>query len=772
MQKSVRIELSRREIVFQPSEARDFSRTDATASHDLEVTVTNRSDRFVSFQLDLQVEGANQQTDAKWYTVEPQICAKKPPGARTTFHVTFLKAPIPSYDLKIPITVHVLSVELASLSGTATFLLKIIRPQKRLRVYLPLDDLRVYPGDRLKIPGLAYNLNPTARQVTLMLKELNPDWFPEGLRQVVTIDAGESGETFFWCAPPPLPTTESRTYPFTLEVRDADGNSASTIGHLEILPYGQVLLSCDRSICTFPQQVWQIFRRHTAHLSYPLQLNNQSNLSPQAHFRTAQTVANTTVELPPPNNLPPNAETIATVNIKARRPWLGSGRRIRFGIVPELRGQGTGELLKAVQARPPQQDLELRLRPIIPVILQILGGLGGLLLLWLLWWLNPRIAHTRSINSIRLAASGTTVLSASSDQTIRRWRVNRLPWLVDRRRLIHEGTIETPEQQPGKSIRILRQLPNELRQVAAGLESGEIQLWQVEPPVLLHSFFEGSGADRVFGLGITPNSRYLFSGHGSGLVRQWDLALKSEKPIRKFYLVSQAGRSSAIAALAVHDVVGKSRLVAIAGQYNQLVLWDVGRFRAYPITYQWQDTKTLPFAPIVNQHSYLTAIAIAPEKSLMATADNEGFITLWSLDQLRQCMAEADQGGLAPGTIAYNDAYGNSILPTDCPRAQLSQWQAGAAGAAIRDIALSDNACYLASTGDDGQVLLWFLSPDGQLVEDAPLEQPIQVNAPTRERLNSVDIQLTANNVLLIASDAPQNRVQLYRKQVVNHGCQ
>lgn len=771
MSKSVKIELSRREIVFQPSEARDFSRKDATAAHDLEVTVTNRSDRFVSFQLDLQVEGANQQTDAKWYTVEPQICAKKPPGARTTFQVTFLKAPIPTYDIKIPIIVHVLSVELASLSGTATFLLQIIRPQKRLRIYLPLDDLRVYPGDRLKIPSLVYNLNPTARQVTLALKELNPDWFPEGLRKVITIDAGESGETFFWCAPPPIPETESRTYPFTLEVRDGDGNSASTIGHLEVLPYGQVLLTCDRPVRTFPDRVWQLFRYHQAQLSYGLQLNNQSNLAPQAQFRTAQPAAGFTVTLPSPHILPPNAQTTVTVEITARRPWLGGGRTVRLGVIPELRGQGSGELLKAVQVHPPQQDLELRLRPIIPVLLQILGSLGALLLLWLIWWLNPRIAHTRPVNSIRLAASGTTVLSASSDQTIRRWRVNRLPWLVDRRRLIHEGPIETPEQQPGKSIRILRQLPNELRQVAAGLESGEIQLWQVEPPVLLHSFFEGGGADRVFGLGITQDSRYLFSGHGSGLVRQWDLALKSEKPLNTFYLVSQTGRSSAIASLAIHEVVGQSRLVAIAGQYNQLVLWDVARSRAYPITYTWQENQALPFAPIVNQHSYLTSIAIAAEKATMATADNEGFITLWDLNQLRQCMAEADQGGLAPGTVVYSDAYGNRILPTDCPDAQLSQWQAGETGAAIRDLALSDNACYLVSTGDDGRVLLWFISGSGQLAEKNAARQSIQVNPRTRERLNSVDIQLTANNVLFIASDAPHNRVQLYRRQVNNHGC-
>lgn len=419
---------------------------------------------------------------------------------------------------------------------------------------------------------------------------------------------------------------------------------------------------------------------------------------------------------------------------------------------------------------PSQQELELHLHPIIPLVLQVFGGLGMLVLFWLLWWLNPRTIHSRPVNSVRLAASGTTVLSASSDQTMRRWRVNRLPWLIDRRRLIHEGAIETADEQPEKSIRVLRQLPNELRQVAAGLESGEVQLWQVDPPRLLYSFFEQGQPDRVFGLGITQDSRYLFSGHGSGRVRQWDLALKKETPVNKLDLIlPDRKRRPAIASIALHEVVNHPSLVAIVGQYNQLVLWDVDHSKAHPIAYDWVNRELMSFPPVLNQNSYLTSVTVANDKFLMATADNEGFISLWDLRQLRLCMGDASRQEQSFTQATYTDDYGNKIVPIDCKAAILSQWQAGGSGAAIRDVSLSENGCYLASTGDDGRVLLWSVASNGKLLKE---RQPIQVNSETKERLNSVDIQLTNDNVVLIASDAPNNRVELYRKQVKNHGCE
>ena len=45
------------------------------------VSVINRSDRFASFQLDIQAAGAGKRSN--WYHLSPDVSAAKPPGDRT-----------------------------------------------------------------------------------------------------------------------------------------------------------------------------------------------------------------------------------------------------------------------------------------------------------------------------------------------------------------------------------------------------------------------------------------------------------------------------------------------------------------------------------------------------------------------------------------------------------------------------------------------------------------------------------------------------------------
>jgi WD40 repeat protein len=113
------------------------------------------------------------------------------------------------------------------------------------------------------------------------------------------------------------------------------------------------------------------------------------------------------------------------------------------------------------------------------------------------------------------------------------------------------------------------------------------------------------------------------------------------------------------------------------------------------------------------------------------------------------------------------------VIPTSrCPTDTMivKQWQAGHQGSAIREVALDDTGCYLASTGDDGHISVWPLQ-DEQFM-DNPLRARINVASFPNHPLNSVDLHRGRGNVLLIAADTPGYRVQLYRKQVANHGCQ
>jgi WD40 repeat protein len=161
----------------------------------------------------------------------------------------------------------------------------------------------------------------------------------------------------------------------------------------------------------------------------------------------------------------------------------------------------------------------------------------------------------------------------------------------------------------------------------------------------------------------------------------------------------------------------------------------------------------------------LTSLDIAKNDTLMVTADNVGFITLWDVNKLRQCLTQSREFQAIPPTSANHQF----VRIEDCADVQLGQWQAGHQGSAIRDIALTDNGCYLASTGDDGRISLWRLNKTGAR---SSRSNPINIAAFPGTSLNSVDIHLTTNNVVLIAADTADHRVQLYRKQLKNHDCQ
>lgn len=771
----VKLELSKKQISFQPDQFKDFSRTTSQPEKgDLQVTVVNLSDRFSSFQLELEVGEQKHQGTERWYRVEPDICAKKPPGDRTVFTVTLLRAPVRSYDITIPITVRVLSIEVARLTAEDTLFLKVQRPQKTLHAYLPIEDLTVYPGDRCNIPALLYNLNPTARAVTARLIGIDPNWLPEGNEQVLHLDSGGSGELGFWCAPPPLPTSQHKVYPLLLEVFDEQGNTASARGSLEVLPFGQVTLACAEP----RQKVPSSDRRPKESALFDLTLHNQSNLEVSAQLESESLVAGRShqIEMPAAINIASDNTETLPVQVRAVRPWLGARRMDAIDIVPRLTMPGSGDGIPKIPVHPYSQRLELELLPRIPLWLQILGALLALGLLGLGAWLLPRRHHGAPVTALTLMSNGDTVISGSSDQTLRRWQVNPESWLPDIRRIKPAGVLTNDGL--GKSVRTLRHLPEEVSQIAVGLENGEIQIWDIAARSQLRRFHEGDRPDRVFALDFTEDSRYLFSGHGSGQVRVWNPATDSDEPLRRLYPPNGA---FAVSALTSMEVESQPPIVAIGGQYNRLMLWRWDDDQAFNILYstELKVPSTTAFEPVISRQSFLTSLTGADDATVMASADSHGYITLWNMTALDECMERqantyrtfgiTQQPMDSGGTV-----YGDIDIDQDCSSAVLDQWSATANGQAVRAVALTANGCFLSSVGDDGRVILWPLT---QTYERSPQHiAGLELKRYPRAKLNTVDIHRdTAANqedVILVAHDIPGNRVQIHRRQVKRNGCQ
>ncbi|MCY7272369.1 MAG: hypothetical protein LH702_01150 [Phormidesmis sp. CAN_BIN44] len=136
----------------------------------------------------------------------------------------------------------------------------------------------------------------------------------------------------------------------------------------------------------------------------------------------------------------------------------------------------------------------------------------------------------------------------------------------------------------GKGIRVIRVNPTQDGQIAVGKENGEIELWQTSPPRLEKKLFQST--DRVFDLAFTQNAETLFSAHGSGTVRRWDIKDSTLGKARK--QIPELSIKTAITSLAISEA-GSTPYVLIAGEYNRFLLWKQNDQFAYEVPYNWKS---------------------------------------------------------------------------------------------------------------------------------------------------------------------------------------
>jgi WD40 repeat protein len=751
--------VSKREIRLIPDIAIESGDRTVNCENEFDVTVINESKKFASFCIEVLAIGADPESNVKWYSLEPEVSAKKPPGDRTTFHVIITKPPIPIYDATIELTLRVFSVEYPQVFTSQRINLIVEKARKALKLHLPIQEFKVLPGEEVEIPVIAYNLSQKATEVQLNISGLDPEWIYRGTEQRLQIDAGDYQQTSFWCQPQKTTQALSQAYNFTIEAKsDTSTRNPREQGILELLPLGNVEFMCKQKLQRIPAIKVKGAKKQPKFATYELEFANNSNLPQQVNLQiSAKDVQQCGLKIPEPLQLEPGEIKPMYLVAKKRRPWWWLERRLLFEVSPILTNPYTAEPDPQIRSNPSTKVLELQILPIIPFWLQLLGLLLLLLLLWLLWYLNPQDYHKGSVHSVRLIGNSSLVVSGSSDQTIRLWQVDRSPWKLDRRRLKYEGFIA---KETGKAVRVIHQSPREDYVIASALESGDIKLWDVLSKTDTRSIYQGT--DRVFALTFSKDSNYLFSGHGSGVVRGWNL----EKPANIKPRIARTGFT--VYAMSISENLQNQpiTLVAIAGRYNKLSLWDWFNRRIYELEYFWEDGKEeRKFSPIIGQHQYIDSLTIADPQSLMASSDNEGHISLWDMDKIRQCINKSvtifkNSDRSQPKT----DGFGNLVIPLDCDDAIIDRWHQGHDKQPVRAVALSQNGCYLASGGDDGRVILWPLEnrkrspqyPDGKIIAEFP-----------GVRLNSVDIKALDDN-LFIATGDDRNRVRLYRVQGIN----
>ncbi|MDX2241468.1 MAG: hypothetical protein NW224_12355 [Leptolyngbyaceae cyanobacterium bins.302] len=789
----IKVDVSKRKLTlvpdsswcFQPTDNLDVNNQD---KREFEVVVVNASNKFASFQIDLgvdessltnKIKGYATELDDKWYVVEPAICAKKPPGDRTVFRVVVTKSPIPTYKTTIPITIKVFSVEFDTLSTTQTIALQIEEPKERLKIELPQKYFSVYPGDRINVPVSIYNSSPETIKAAVRLTGLDQRWFKKsaeqkwfekdnerGIEKLFEIPPRSVQEEVFYCRPSndknSLP--ESKVYRFDIQVKEGQNYKTSGFGEIKVLPYGRILFECKEVEHITPSS-----RQETKGKLYQAKFNfefiNESNLPNnllatriQLEIREIsqnQQEATTnsssskpkllylSEELRAQERLPKEIDLIIPYKItKHRHRFLRQTYLFEAKLnLLDIEESSTN----AIYPDPSTQIIKIQVLPRFP--LWLLLGLGGILL-FLVWLLSllpySGVGHKAPVTSVRLNGLGNTVFSGSDDRTLRRWDIDSSNGIFDRHRLSQETIMgDESESEIDKAIRVIRVNPFQNEQVVIGLENGDIQLWQVSPPQRIG--VAPGGGDRIFDLDFTQDGKQLFGGYGSGLVRQWNVS-QSSIPLNKSRSLP---RQEAIYALAVINSLSddQSPILAVAGQYNQIYFWNWQRNILYQANYTYEPSGIeFSIPPITGRYDYINSLAVDRNYSRLVSADNRGFVTVWDLDEVRQCISNTQIS-----------REGASELNCKTEEIIQGQWTDPQGGGSIRSVALSDNACYLATAGDDGRILLWFLKQNGNNSSN----EPEQLAHFPEQPLRTVDIhQPDDDHVLVVFGFNDQVRVR------------
>ncbi|MEO0456529.1 MAG: WD40 repeat domain-containing protein [Cyanobacteria bacterium P01_A01_bin.114] len=693
------------------------------------VTVNNLSDRFATFALELSASGLDRQTVPDWYRLTPDLSAKIPAGDQVNFVVTILEVPpiAGGFTGKMNLNVNVTCLELGEEDRQLVNLVVAGSGALPPILQVPHTDFQVDPGSLIEIPLQLHNPNRNTANLRVVIKGLPSAWLTDGYERRLQVAPQASAHALFMCQPPL--SSEAKEYPFDIEVSHTEAPLVRQQGSLTILPTGWVEFKCKR----LDQRAEEKPAESDANVSenslsedrlsthYALTLNNRSNVG--------QTVALTLARIDVPwyerlwarvRRRPPTPALTtshgllvspAQVDLKAgdfaqmsltvllNPPWLGWRRRQQFQLRPQL---------QQTDMRPRARTIELVVNPKIPFWLQCLGlGCLGMAVILPTYW---QAGHRGPVNSVQFDGQANAVISAADDHTIRRWQV--FPHLQDVDILTNTD----------KAVRVVRYRPLNNDLLAAGLENGEIQLWdflsQQSPKSLV---FQRD--DRVFDLEFSRDSQSLFSAHGSGLVLRW--AIKDRDDLGE-QTVPQQQRQFGFAIQSIALVEAPNRFLAVGGRFNKLVLWDFEKNQQFPINY-----------PAGEPNHYLSSLdTAAASPSRLVTADNQGRITLWDLA---------------------------SCLESSAPCQPTDQWTDGHQGRPVNAVALSKNACHLVSGGDDGRVMLWSLNTAGQVMRK-------RVLARFRHPVNSVDI-MQQGQTLMIVSGSDSHRVKLHRTQDKNKIC-
>jgi WD40 repeat protein len=281
MTRPIRTELSERNLRFEPgSQPTTF-----------EVVVHNESDRFASFQVEVEAPGVDPGRGADWYRLSPSVSSKIPEGDNTRFWIEIFGIPPVSggFSGVMRLTVKTYSPELDEDDRQDVKLTiegdNLAPPQLQIQgpnpiLVKPKSD-EGNASEPVSIEVLVQNPNRKPLTTTLTIEGVDPAWRIDGAQRALILEPNKTQSVTLRLRVPVR--SMSRDYPVTIVARQANAPEAAAQVLLRLLPTGFVQFRVEPPGQQLPPHSsegkrWLNPRIATA--TFLLHLDNHSNSQP------------------------------------------------------------------------------------------------------------------------------------------------------------------------------------------------------------------------------------------------------------------------------------------------------------------------------------------------------------------------------------------------------------------------------------------------------------------------------------------------------------